>query len=323
MGGMGSGGIGFVAELRRQARREEGRREQRRAQHQARHAGIRALRESGVECSAPMRWPFACASVCGQCGALALPAAPATSGSTTTDAQTRCARCNAQGNTLIDLGNREMADALVTSEVHDRKIHAARHRAVGGPIATTVLFAALAVVAFILGVAPIVGATLAAAGVLPGTVAAQRWSGQQSAPTRARRWAHQPRATGPTSETTGVASGELRQAPLTGRTCLGYDVRVVWSGEPATSPAAMALQEQVTHGMKLGATDASRAYVALAPQRISGEQVIASPAAVRYLATRGLEPTDGGFDYYETLILEQDVLVTKTDAAGRQEIVSA
>lgn len=270
-----------------------------------------------------MRWPFACASVCGCCGALARPTAPSTSESRTPGSQARCVHCNARGDTLIDLANREMADALVTSEVHSRKIHAARHRAVGGPIATTVVLAALAVLAFILGVAPIIGATLAAAGVLPGTVAAERWAAQESAPTRPRRWAHHPRATGPTKEMTGIASGQLREAPLTGRPCLGYDVRVVWDGERATSPNAMALHEQVTHGLRFGTADASRAYVALEPARISAAQVVGSPAAVRYLATRGLEPTDGAFDYYETLILEGDGFVTKTDAAGRQEIGSA
>ncbi len=323
MGGMGSGGVGFVAELRRQARRDEARREKRRAQRQARQDGIRALRESGAISPDSMRWPFACASVCGHCGAIALPGAPSPSAPTTVDAQRRCDRCNAPGNTLIDLANREMAGALVTSEVHDREVRGARHRTIGGPIASTVLLGALAVLAFVLGIAPIVGATLAAAGVVPGTVAVQQLSALQSAPARARRWAHHPRTQRSTKESNGVATGQLRQAPLTGRDCIGYDVRVVWSGERPTSPAAMALQEQDVETLRIGETDASQAYVALQPERISTAQVLASPAAVRYLATRGLEPTDGAFDYYETVIVEQDVLVTKTDAAGRQEVAAA
>lgn len=323
MGGMGSGGVGFVAELRRQARREDRRREQKRAQRQARQAGIRALRKHGSEGSAPARWPFACASVCGHCGALSLPAAPPDAAPTASDEQTRCTRCNAQGDTLIDLANQEMANALLTAEVDDRKIHAARHRVIGGPIATSLLLASLAVLAFVVGAAPILGATLAAVGVLPGTVAVERWSAQGSAPVRARRWAHHPRAKQPSTKTTGLASGEPRTAPLTGRSCLGYDVRVVWSGEGATRPPAMALHEQATHGLQVGKANASRAYLALQPERISAAKVIASPTAVRYLATRGLEPTDGPFDYYETLIVEQDVLVTKTDGGGRQEVDAA
>ncbi len=319
MGGMGSGGAGFIADLRRQSRREDRRREQARARRHARLVGIRLQREHGSQAMSATRWPFPCASVCGQCGALALGADP----SAKTSGPARCEHCHAATDALLDLTNRDMASALVSSEAHDRTTHAARHRVVGGPIATTVILAALAMVAFVLGAAPILGATLAAAGVLPGTVAVQRWSGQGSAPTRPRRWAHHPRAEQPTTRTTGAADGELRVAALTGRSCLAYDVRVVWGGERPSAPAAAALHEQVTHGLKIGTTDASRAYMALKPERVSTAQVLASPAAVRYLATRGLEPTDGAFDYYETIIVERDELVTQTDAAGRQEVAAA
>lgn len=216
-----------------------------------------------------------------------------------------------------------MAGALVTSEVHDRRIHASRRRIVGGPIASTVVFAALAVLAFILGLAPLVGATFAAAGVVPTTVAVQRWSSLEGPPLQARRWAHNPKPERATKEVAGAATGQLRQAPLTGRDCVGYDVRIVWNGEQPTTPGAMALQEQAVDTLHVGKADASKAYVALKPERIPTANVLASPSAVRYLATRGLEPTDGAFDYYETVIVERDELVIKTDAGGRHEIVAA
>lgn len=274
------------------------------------------------------QWPFACASVCGSCGALALPAA-ATGG----DPMRRddapvvpavCIVCDATEPTLIDLSRRDMARALVDVEIHDRDISAAKHRGVGGPVAIAVGLAALATASVLLGALPVVSATLAAGSLIQGASTAQRLSNRGKKRRHARRWAHHARVEGSTtSQPAGMATGHVRTAPLSGRPCIAYDVRVVWNGKSPTTPSAVALQEQAVDTLHVGKADASKAYVALKPERIPTANVLASPSAVRYLATRGLEPTDGAFDYYETIIVERDELVLKTDAGGRHEIVAA
>lgn len=321
---------GVIGEMRRQQRREDARRARKRAGRQARWQGIRAMRDAGVNAGSELaasRWPFACASVCGNCGALALPAATTGGDPMRRDdapiAPAACTACSTTDATLIDLSRRDMARALIDVEILDREI-GAQHRTLGGPVAITVGLAALATASILFGAIPVVSVSLAAGSLLQGASAIQRWSTRGKKRRHARRWAHRARVEGPTTPlSSGTATGHMRSAPLSGRACIAYDVRVVWNGQSPMTPSAVALQEQAVDALHIGETDASRAYLALEPEQVPTEQVIASPAAVRYLATRGLEPTDGAFDYYETLILEQDVLVTKTDAAGRREIVSA
>jgi|GEM_PF-2379153 len=327
MGGMGSGGAGFIAELRRQARREDRRREQKRARRQARLAGVRALREHGPVQRTADVWPFACASLCGSCGALVVPSTEDRGDPmrrvVDTATSTRCTRCKSEGDTLIDLANRDMATALVDVERHDRKVHAQRRRVVGGPIAATLMLATLATLAFVSGAVPLVGATLAAATLHRGTVAARRWSARGETPTHARRWNHNPKPENASPQTTGSASGTPTHSPLTGRACIAYDVRVVWNGESPTDPRSIALHEQRTEGLRVGGVEASGAFLQLEPCRVDTQSVVHSPAACEYLATRGLQPSDGAFDYYETLIVEQDAVTLTRDTKQREAVTTA
>lgn len=283
-------------------------------------AGVRALREHGHVERTVTRWPFPCASVCGQCGALAQPSAARDGNPMQRDAAPtapeRCQHCNARRETLIDLSSKDMASALVHAEEHDRKVHAARHRVIGGPLAQTVLFIALAALAFV-AAAPVAGATLAAAGLQRGVTTARRVAAQGKAPTHARRWSHQAKPTAAVSQTSGVATGTQKRAPLSRQACVAYDVRVVWSGESPTYTRALALHEQSTDTLYIGGSDASTAYLQVEPRKLSAQEILGSPHALEFLASRGLEPSDGPFDYYETVIEDQQSVVATRDAEGR------
>ena len=231
-------------------------------------------------------------------------------------APTRCEHCNAERETLIDLSSKDMASALVDAESHDRKVHAARHRVIGGPLAQTVLLTALATLAFV-AAAPVAGATLAAAGLHRGVTTARRVAAQGKAPSHARRWSHQSKPGAAVSTSDGIASGQARHAPLSGQACIAYDVRVVWSGESPTDVRALALHEQSTDTLHVGSSDASAAYLQVEPRKLSSEEILKSPQAIEFLASRGLQPSDGPFDYYETVIEEQQSVVATRDAEGR------
>ncbi len=316
---------GVIGDMRRQQRREDARRARRRALRQAKWDGIRAMRDTeGAPERAVTRWPFACASVCGNCGALAVPVANTSGDPMRRDdapaTPARCTKCDASEPTLIDLANRDMATALVDAESHDRQLHAKRFGIIGRPLLQSVLLAALAVGLFMLGPAPVAGTTLAAASVQRGFATAQRVAAQGDAPTHARRWAHHPRPGKAVAQSHGPASGQVRHAPLTGRPCVAYDVRVAWNGESPDTPRSLALQEQATGALHVGRTDVSDAYLALEPRKLSTQDVLRSPRAIEYLASRGLEPGDGAFDYYETLIVEADQVRTTRDAHGRTAV---
>ncbi len=315
--------------MRRQQRREEARRQRKRAVRQARWAGVRALRRSkGAPELTSDRWPFPCASVCGRCGALALPAEDTTD--TTGDPMrrspdpskpNRCTHCDAPASTLIDLSNRGMATALVDTEVHDRKTHARRFRVIGLPLAGTVVLGTLAALALLWG-GPVAGATLAAASLQRGATTVQRWVAQGKAPRHARRWAHHAKPQDPVAKTSGLATGRLQSSPLTGRPCLAYDVRVVWDSESPNSPRELALHEQHTGTLHVGDEDASKAFLAVEPEFIPSSAILGSPEAIEYLAKRGLEPGDGAFTYYETLVVENAAVLAIEDTAGRLAVMT-
>lgn len=310
--------------MRRRQRREDARRERKRAARRARWHAVRIMRETeGAPERAVTRWPFACASVCGRCGALALPTSTRDGDPMRRDAEpakpTRCEHCDATTATLIDLSSRDMATALVDAEVHDRKVHADRHRVIGGPLAQTVLLSALAAVAF-LGAAPVAGATLVAATLQRGATTVQRISARSKTPSHARRWSHRAKPGTPVKQFEGAATGQPRHAPLTGKACVAYDVRVVWSGESPHDVRALALHEQSTDTLHVDTHDASAAYVQLEPRKLSSQEVLKSPHAVEFLASRGLQPCDGPFDYYESVIEKQQTVVTTRDAEGRMGV---
>lgn len=230
-------------------------------------------------------------------------------------APSQCSRCGAAA-TLIDLSNRDMAAALVGTESHDRNVHASRHRVIGAPLVQTLVLAALATAAFIAGLLP-AGAVLTALGAERGLTTHRRIVAQGEAPTHARRWAHQERPAAPVETRRGHATGQPRLAPLTGQPCVAYDVRAVWCGESPDVLRSLALHEQVTDTLCVGRSDATRAYLELQPRPLSHEEVLTSPRALQYLASRGLEPSDGPFDYYETLVVEGDEVALLHDAQGR------
>ncbi len=327
MGGMGAGGAGFIAAMRRQTRREEARREKKRARRQARMASVRATREHEGAVLTASRWPFACAEVCGRCGALALPSTtlggdPMRREATST--RTRgCMHCNAERDTLIDLSNRDMARAFVDTELLERKLWSRRHRRLGAPLAASALLGALATAAFVTAAPLVVGLTLTSGAMFRASTTYDRWQHHRSRRTTARRWAYQPAPSGPTTSTQGHASGLVRRAPLSGRACVAYDVRVVWNGEDPTVPMSAALHEQSVASLHIGKIDAGSAFLALPPRRLDTQEVLARPEAVRFLATRGLEPSDGAFDYYETLIVGRDALRIETDDTGRARVCEA
>lgn len=119
------------------------------------------------------------------------------------------------------------------------------------------------------------------------------------------------------STTDGVATGQSTHAPLSGEACIAYDVRVVWSGESPTDVRALALHEQSTDTLHVGASDASAAYLQVEPRKLSSKEILESPQAIEFLASRGLQPSDGPFDYYETVIEEKQSVVATRDAEGR------
>lgn len=316
---------GVIGDMRRQQRREEARRQRARAKRLARRDAVRHLRDFETAPSlATHRWPFPCASLCGNCGALALPTTSDDGDPMRNDRQlapaTRCIRCDASRETLIDLANRDMARVLVDAEIHDRKVHAERVRVIGGPLASTLILASLATAAVLTGAPILVGAVLGTATMLRGATAARRWSARGTTPTHARRWAYHPAARAPASAHEGHATGSVRRSPLSGQACIAYDVRVVWGGEDPTAVRSLALHEQHTRRLFVDRIDASRAHLEVIPRKLSTQEVLGSPEALRYLATRGLDPTDGAFDYYETVLVDRQAVRLEEDTDGRQSV---
>ncbi|MEM6295339.1 MAG: hypothetical protein AAGA54_28965 [Myxococcota bacterium] len=310
--------------MRRQSRREEARREQKRARREARMASVRASREHEGAVMMTSRWPFACAAVCGRCGALAVPSATLSGDPMRREAvstQTRgCTHCNTDRDTFIDLSNRDMARAFVDTEVLERELWMNRYRRIGMPLAATAVLGALATAAFVAAAPLVVGLTVTGGAMLRAATTYDRWQHHRTRRTHARRWSYAPAPSGPTTSARGHASGLSRRAPLSGRACIAYDVRVVWNGEDPTTPLSAALHEQSVQSLHVGGTDAGSAFLALTPRKLDTQEVLARPEAVRYLATRGLEPSDGAFDYYETLIVERDALCIETDETGRTRV---
>ncbi len=329
MGGCGSGGAYIAQAMRRQTRRDEARRESRRARRQARMDGIRAQRALQVQ-DESLRWGFPCAFACGQCGHLATPESlgftdPMRREFGTTARPGPCTRCGHPAAGAIDLADRGMARALVDLEVHDHEQTPNRPALVVRHLLGGLAGAALAATALVLGLAPIV--TVAGLALAGGqwTVAARRWRQLRSRRRLPRRWRMHPEpAQTRVLASRATADGEPIAAPLTGRPCLAFEVVVAWSGTSPTEASTVALAEQRLGNVTVdGSALGPRTHLRLRHRRVENSAVLESPAAIQYLASRGLEPTDGSFDYYESIVEPGDAVTVLGNEDHERVLVAA
>jgi hypothetical protein len=141
---------------------------------------------------------------------------------------------------------------------------------------------------------------------------------------RPRRWVMQRKPTSmvPWRTETKLYGPTLR-APLTGRACVAYEVRVAWDGRPASEPSTWALVEQHTAGLVAEGDPLPCPAIHLDLPREVVELPPEGPArdlAATYLRSRGLDPYDDSFTYYESII--EPGATGKVDRSDRRCLVT-
>jgi hypothetical protein len=108
-----------------------------------------------------------------------------------------------------------------------------------------------------------------------------------------------------TVQGSAVAKGELLQAPLSGRPCIGYELAILFDAEGDARPPMWVLEEEHTTDFEIGgrqiAADGATLEIPLEP--VGEDAAVMTPDEVAlFLRKRGLFANDGRFEFFEALI---------------------
>jgi hypothetical protein len=309
--GYGGGGSDVLQAMMRDVRREEARREARRARRQARRQVVRLQREldaADPDWELDERWPFACALLCGACGYLRFPSDYAAShplrrtASPSALEHSACPACRRLA--WIDLANKAMARAVVDAEVFEHDLARSRRSTALTHLGFGSFVGMFGAVALSFG-APAVGVAALGLSAAQWGIAIRSWRARPRRRTLPRRWSMCPAPIEPKPwRQDALSQGETSSSPLTGRACLAYEVLVCWQGLPVADVGSWALVEQRLGALVVGgsALPTKRTYLRLGHDRVDLQALGVSERAQHWLRARGLDPADGAFDVYETIL---------------------